>query len=154
MYQSELTRQARDAVSIADYSAAAGAAWAQCAELVQVMWTLRKAPDFDLVLGDCAGLIRDLPALLVRSKDGSRADAILQLAVVRATLKPVLCQVEVLGWLARDHPDALVTLLRVVSTDAANGRTPRWAPTGVRRARRQAGCDLGLYRPQRRNKCG
>lgn len=35
MYQSELARQARDAVSMADYSAAAGAAWAQCAELAE-----------------------------------------------------------------------------------------------------------------------
>ena len=154
MYQSEFTRQARDTARLADYSAAAGAAWAQCRELVQTLWSIRDAPDFALALGPCAGLVRDLPALLVQSKDGSRVDAVLQLAVARARLKPVLTQVEVLGWLARDHPDALVTLLRVVSTDAASGRVPQWAPIGMRRARRQSVCDLGMFRPRRRGRPG
>lgn len=128
MYQSEPVRQARDAATLTDYSAAASAAWAQCAELVQMLWSMRDSADFDLALGSCPGLIRNLPALLLRSKEDSRVDAVLQLAVVRATLKPVLARVEVLGWLARDHPDALVMLLRVVSTDAVNGRLPRWVP--------------------------
>lgn len=154
MYQSELTRQARDTARLADYSAAAGAAWAQCGALVQALWSIRDAPDFALALGPCAGLIHDLPALLVRSKDGSRVDAVLQLAVARARLKPVVAQVEVLGWLARNYPDALVTILRVVSTDAASGRAPRWAPTGMRRARRQSACDLGMFRPRRGGRPG
>lgn len=84
--------------------------------------------------------------MLVRSKDVSRADAILQLAVARATLKPVLARIEVLGWLARDHPDSLVQILRVISTDAASSRKPGWAPSGARRARHQTANDIELLR--------
>jgi len=136
VYQSDATRQARDAVTVADYSAAAAAAWGQCAELAQALWAIRDERDFNLTLGPFAGLTRDLPAMLARSKDDSRVDAILQLAVARATLRPMLARIEVLGWLARVHPDVLVTLLRVVSTDATRGRTPQWKPICTRRIRR------------------
>lgn len=150
MYQSEATRHARDRATRDDFVAVAEAAWAQSAELVHVLWTLRAMPGFLAALGPYVGLVQQLPALLLQSKDANRADAVLQLAVVRATLKPLLARVEILGWLARDHPGALLTLLRIVSVDAAGGRKPHWVPTGRRRRTTILGCDgateVGLRR--------
>jgi hypothetical protein len=78
---------------------------------------LHKDPQFRDLIRNHQGLFEALPASLAPTMDLNGADAILSLTVARATLRPELARVEVLGWLARAHPEALVTLLKVVTPE-------------------------------------
>lgn len=133
MYQSDRAREARDSANLDDLSAVAEEAWAQCAEVAQALWQIRSTPEFERSFGACTGLTCHLAASLLRMKTSDRADPVLQLVVTRAALKPYLTRVEILGWLARDHPDAMVALLRGMSVDVLYGRKPQWKLESRRR---------------------
>lgn len=125
MYRSDPARERLEAAAAAELAAAADRAWHQCAAAARVLMGLRHRPEFRSLVGDASGLLVDLPAMLATSRDGRRADAVLQLAVARATLRPWLGRVDVLGWLAHADPEGLVVLLNVTT-----GEEGAWRPTG------------------------
>jgi hypothetical protein len=115
MYMRESERAKREAAIAAELGAAATLAWDLCADASRVLLELSEDPQFRELAHDHEGLFEALPASLAPMMHTHRADAILVLVVARATLQPLLARVEVLGWLARAHPDALVTLLKVTA---------------------------------------
>jgi len=98
---------------------AASSSWDACADASRALLTLSKDPEFRRLVSGHYGLLDVLPASLAAAASHDHADAILLLSVARATLRPWLVRVEVLGWLASAYPDELVILLGVVS-----GATP------------------------------
>lgn len=125
MYRSDPTRERLEAAAEAELVAVADRAWHQCAAAARVLMGLRHRPEFHSLVGDASGLLEELPAMLTASRETRRADAVLQLAVARATLRPWLARVDVLGWLAHAHPESLVVLLNVTTGDEG-----AWLPTG------------------------
>jgi hypothetical protein len=115
MYRREQERSKRNAELARSLSHAASTSWDACADASRALLTLGKDPEFRRVASGHHGLLEVFPASLAASTSHDHADAILQLAVARAALRPLLVRVEVLGWLAYAYPDALVTLLGVVS---------------------------------------
>ncbi|MGY3231198.1 hypothetical protein ACVWWJ_002682 [Luteibacter sp. HA06] len=115
MYMRESERAKREAAITAELAAAAKVAWDLCADASRALLQLGDDPQFRELAHGHEGLFAALPASLAPSMHMHRADAILGLAVARATLQPMLARVEVLGWLARAHPDALVTLLKIIA---------------------------------------
>lgn len=122
MYSRESERSRREAVLAAELASSARRAWSLCADASRVLLELHKDPQFRALVHNHQGLFEALPASLAPTMGSEGADAILSLMVARATLRPVLDRVEVLGWLARSHPGALVTLLKLV--------TPAGTPEG------------------------
>lgn len=117
MYLREQERAKRNAAIVRELSESALQSWNVCAELSRALLTLRDNPEFRRLVDGHRGLLQVLPALLAGSGATNRADAILHLVVARAALGPLLVRVEVLGWMAQEHPRALVTLLAVVAGD-------------------------------------
>jgi hypothetical protein len=115
MYRRESERAKREAAITAELAAAAMVAWDLCADASRALLELGDDPQFRELANDHEGLFEALPASLAPSMHMHRADAILGLVVARATLQPLLARVEVLGWLARTHPDALVSLLKAIA---------------------------------------
>jgi hypothetical protein len=130
MYMREQERGKRNAELARGLTQAASASWLTCAEASRALLTLGKDPEFRRLVGGHRGLLDVFPACLARSTSGDRADAILQLAVARAALRPLLVRVEVLGWLAYAYPEALVALLAVVAGEP--GPMPPVAPVTMR----------------------
>ena len=123
MYRRELEHQRREAILRAALVEASDAAWGKCADAAKVMLTLRARDDFDARLGDYRGVFDTLPAALLAMRGNEHADAVLHLAVARAALRPMLSKVEVLGWLAHEAPQGLVSLLALAAAD--DGSWPR-----------------------------
>jgi hypothetical protein len=121
MYMREAERARREAAISAELGAASMIAWDLCADASRALLGLHKDPAFRELAHDHDGLFEALPASLASSMHTDRADALLGLIVARATLQPLLARVEVLGWLARAHPDALVTLLKVAAPESGAG---------------------------------
>lgn len=118
MYLREQERVKRNAELARDLKHAASASWLACAEASRALVILGKDPKFRRLVEGHRGLLDVFPACLASSNSGDRADAILQLAVARAALRPLLVRVEVLGWLAYAYPEALVALLAVVAGES------------------------------------
>lgn len=106
-------RDTRESLVAAELSATAESAWQQCAAASQVFLALREDLTFRSLMGMHQGLLDELPALLAPVKGEEGVRSVLHLVVCRAALAPILTRVEVLGWLAHAHPEALVTLLGV-----------------------------------------
>jgi len=113
MHPREDTRVTREAHVEAELSATAELAWQQCAAASQVFLALREDPTFRSLMSMHQGLLYVLPALLAPAKGEDGVRSVLHLVVCRAALAPILTRVEVLGWLAHAHPEALVILLGV-----------------------------------------
>lgn len=110
-------RNTREALMAVELSATAECAWQQCAAAAQVFLTLREDPTFRSLMGAHRGLLDELPALLAPAKSEGGVRSVLHLLVCRAALAPILTHVEMLGWLAHAHPEALVILLGVAVAD-------------------------------------
>jgi hypothetical protein len=119
MYRREQERSKRNAELDRSLRHSARTSWNTCADASRALLTLGKDPEFRRLVSGHHGLLDVFPASLAASISHDRADAILQLTVARAALRPLLVRVEVLGWLAYAYPDALVSLLGVVSGDSA-----------------------------------
>ena len=117
MHAREDARVTREALVAAELSATAECAWQQCAAASQVFLALRKDPTFRSLMGAHQGLLDALPALLAPAKGEDGVRSVVHLLVCRAALAPILTRVEVLGWLAHAHPEALVILLGVAVAD-------------------------------------
>jgi hypothetical protein len=115
MYRRESERAKREAAITAELGAASTIAWDLCADASRALLELGDDPQFRELAHGHEGLFVALPASLAPSMHMHRANAVLGLVVARATLQPLLARVEVLGWLARTHPDALVSLLKVIA---------------------------------------
>jgi hypothetical protein len=115
MYMREQERAKRNAELAHSLRHAASTSWDACANASRALLTLGKDPEFRRLVSGHHGLLDIFPASLAASTSHDHADAILQLTVARATLRPLLVRVEVLGWLAHAYPDTLVALLGVVS---------------------------------------
>jgi hypothetical protein len=115
MYMRETERARREAAIAAELGMAAKDAWDLCADASRALLGLHQDTQFRGLAHEHEGLFEALPASLAPMMRTRRADAVLTLAVARATLQPLLARVEVLGWLARVHPDALVALLKVTA---------------------------------------
>lgn len=115
MYMREQERAKRNAELAHSLRSAASTSWDACANASSALLTLGKDPEFRRLVSGHHGLLDIFPASLAASISHDHVDAILQLTVARATLRPLLVRVEVLGWLAHAYPDTLVTLLGVVS---------------------------------------
>jgi len=118
MHARNHARVTREALVAAELSATAECAWQQCAAAAQVLLTLRKDPTFRSLMDAHQGLLDELPALLAPAKGEDGVRSVLHLLVCRAALAPILTRVEVLGWLAHAHPEALVTLLAVAVAES------------------------------------
>jgi hypothetical protein len=118
MYLRESERSRREAALAVGLGSSARRAWNLCADASRVLLELHKDPQFRTLVRNHQGLFEALPASLAPTMDSEWADAILILMVARATLQPILARVEVLGWLARAHPEALVTLLKVLTPES------------------------------------
>lgn len=115
MYMRESERAKREAATATELEAAAALAWHLCADASRALLELQEDPQFRELAHGYKGLFEALPASLAPMMHTHQADAILTLAVARATMQPLLARVEMLGWMARAHPDALVTLLKVTA---------------------------------------
>jgi hypothetical protein len=124
MYLREIERARREAVIAARLESSARAAWDLCADASRVLLALHEDRQFRTLAHNHLGLFDTLPALLAPMINSHKADAVLSLLVARTTLRPLLSRVEVLGWLARAHPEELVTLLKVVTPAEQAGEFP------------------------------
>jgi hypothetical protein len=115
MYLREQERAKRNASIALGLRESASKSWNACAEVSRALLTLRTDPEFRRLVGSHHGLLDVLPASLVAAMPHDRADAVLNLVVARAALRPLLVRVEVLGWLAYAYPEELVILLEIVS---------------------------------------
>jgi hypothetical protein len=117
MYMREQERERRESIIERTLAAAEKSAWKKCADASRVLLALRNEPQFRQLVHSHRGLLEVVPATLANAMSGKRADAVLNLVVIRAVLRPFLVRVEVLGWLAHAYPDGLVTLLEVAVGD-------------------------------------
>lgn len=118
----ESERAKREAATAAELESAASLAWGLCADASRVLLELQEDPQFRELARRHEGLLEALPASLAPMMHTRQADAVLTLMVARATMQPLLARVEVLGWMARAYPDALVTLLKVMSPSSGKER--------------------------------
>ncbi|MGN6094570.1 MAG: hypothetical protein ACTHOL_19645 [Luteibacter jiangsuensis] len=125
MYRTNATRERIEAAKEAAFTVVAEQAWRQCAAAAEVLMKLRQRAEFHALAGVRLELMETLPAMLAETRGPQRADAVLLLAVARATLRPWLARVDILGWLAHADPQGLVVLLNV-----ATGGDGDWQPTG------------------------
>lgn len=117
MYLGEQERAKRKAAIVRELNESAAQSWQVCAEASCALLALGSDSEFQRLVDGHRGLPGVLPALLAASGSPDRADAMLHLVVARATLSPLLVRMEILGWMAHTHPQALVTLLAVVAGD-------------------------------------
>lgn len=121
MYLRESERKKREAAIEAGLALASTTAWGLCADASRVLLQLLEDHQFQELIRDHPGLCSALPASLAPMMNSHRVDAVLNLMVARTTMKPLLSRVEVLGWLARAHPQSLMTLLKVIAPAEGNG---------------------------------
>lgn len=140
MYRGEHARAQQNAALARDLSDAASAASRACTRASHALLTLRNDAAFRQLVNDHRGLLQELPASLVNLVHSDRADSVLCLSVARAALRPWMMRVEVLGWLANAHPDALLTLVSFLADEPAVGTGRAITPppaSGVERTRRR-----------------